>query len=282
VIAAHEGVYRVAMMCRALRVSRSGYYEHRRRPPRAGSKADAQMVREMWAVHKATRRSYGSPRMTDELRARGFACSRGRVERIMRRHGIKAKPKKQYVVTTQADPGAAVAGNVIDRDFSPAGPNQVWASDITFIRTRSGWLYLAVTIDLFSRRVVGWATSSVIDAELVVKALQQAIDQRAPSAGLIHHSDRGSQYTSDQFQAVLAKNEITCSMSRKANCWDNAVVESFFGSLKTEWLDDLYLNFRRATRDIFEFIEVFYNRARRHSTLGGLTPHAFEQSQHVA
>jgi transposase InsO family protein len=220
--------------------------------------------------------------MTLELAGKGSKCSRSRVERIMHRSGIAAKPRKRFVITTQADPNATVAENLLDRSFSASAPDQAWVSDITYLRTLSGWLYLAVTIDLFSRKVVGWSTSSKIDTELVVQALQMAIRQRNPKDGLLHHSDQGSQYTSDEFQAALKARRMRCSMSRRGNCWDNAVAESFFGSLKVEWLDDLYLNHARARQDVFEYIEVFYNRRRRHSTLDGISPVAFEEMHEVA
>lgn len=274
--------YPVTMMCQALDVSRSGFYAWKTRPQSARSIENDELVKEMQAIQKQLRKSYGSPRMSSELQARGKSCSRGRAERLMRENSIAAKPKKKFVLTTQADPTKPVAENLLDRNFLPTGPNQSWASDITYIRTLSGWLYLAVTMDLFSRKVVGWATSSRIDAELVVRALQMAIAQRSPEAGLLHHSDQGSQYTSDDFQKVLSQRGMICSMSRRGNCWDNAVVESFFGSMKAEWLDDLYRNHRDARKDIFEYIEVFYNRVRMHSTLSGISPVQFESVHETA
>ena len=213
--------YPVKMMCQALDVSRSGFYAWKTRPQSARSIENDELVEEMLTIHKQFRKSYGSPRMSDELRARGKSCGRGRAERLMRENSIAAKPKKKFVLTTQADPTKPVAENLLDRSFLPTGPNQSWASDITYIRTLSGWLYLAVTMDLFSRKVVGWATSSKIDAELAVRALQMAIIQRNPGAGLLHHSDQGSQYASDDFQETLAGKGMTCSMSRRGNCWDS-------------------------------------------------------------
>jgi transposase InsO family protein len=274
--------YPVAMMCRALDVSRSGFYAWKTRPQSARSMENEILVAEMRAIHKQHRKSYGSPRMSDELVDRGKKCGRGRAERLMRENSIAAKPRKRFILTTQADPTKPVAPNLLDRNFSPQGPNQAWASDITYIRTLSGWLYLAVTLDLFSRKVVGWATSSKIDARLVVRALQMAIADRNPAPGLLHHSDQGSQYTADVFQEALSGKKMICSMSRRGNCWDNSVVESFFGSMKVEWLDDLYPNHREARRDMFEYIEVFYNRTRRHSTLSGLSPIQFETFHKVA
>ena len=272
----------VRMMCEALGVSRGGFYAWKARSRSTRSIENGTMVEEMWVIHKQFRKSYGSPRMAGELVTRGWKCSQGRAERLMRENGIAAKPRKKFVVTTQADPTKPVAKNLLDRNFSPTGPDQVWASDITYIRTLSGWLYLAVTLDLFSRRVVGWATSSRIDADLVVRALQMAIGQRNPQSGLLHHSDQGSQYSSDDFQEALSGRKMICSMSRRGNCWDNSVVESFFGSMKVEWLDDLYQNHRAARRNVFEYIEVFYNRTRRHSTLNGLSPVQFESFHKTA
>jgi len=195
----------------------------------------------------------------------------------MRSNGIAAKPRKRFVITTDSDHDLPIAENLLNRDFSPSRPNQIWASDITYVRTICGWLYVAVTLDLFSRRVVGWATGSSIDSGLVIRALQMAIETRRPDKGLIHHSDRGSQYASDDFQELLSDNGMICSMSRRANCWDNAAVESFFGSMKVEWLHEIYQNRSKATQDVFEYIEVFYNHRRRHSTLNGTNPIEFER-----
>ena len=281
-IAAHRGSYSLAIMCRALRVSVSGFYAWKRREPSGRARENEVLLTEIRQVHRQYRRSYGSPRMSDELVARGFSCSRGRAERLMRTSGIAAKPRKRFVVTTDSDHESPIAPNIINRNFAPAGPNQIWASDITFVRTLCGWLYLAVVIDLFSRKVVGWATGSSIDGGLVVRALRMAVETRRPKRGLIHHSDRGSQYASEEFQEALSTWGMTCSMSRRANCWDNAVVESFFGSMKVEWLEDVYQNRSDATQDVFEYIEVFYNRKRRHSTLGGTSPLDYERMSKVA
>lgn len=269
-------------MCRALRVSVSGFYAWKRRDPSARAQENATLLTEIRQVHRKYRRSYGSPRMRDELVDCGFSCSRGRAERLMRANGIAAKPRKRFVVTTDSDHESPIAPNIVDRDFSPAGPDRIWASDITYVRTLCGWLYLAVVLDLFSRKVVGWATGSSIDGGLVVGALRMAVETRRPKRGLIHHSDRGSQYASEEFQDALREWGMTCSMSRRANCWDNAPVESFFGSMKVEWLEDVYQNRASATQDVFEYIEVFYNRKRRHSTLGGLSPLDYESMSKVA
>ena len=281
-ISAHRGKFPLRILCKALEVSESGFYARQTRPQSQRSKENEVLLQEMRVLHQKTRRSYGSPRMTQELVESGLQCSRSRIERLMPQNGIAAKPRKKFVITTRAHPDSAVAKNLLDRNFSPQGADQAWVSDITFLRTLSGWLYLAVTLDLYSRRVVGWATSSKIDSSLVIRALQMAIDQRNPVPGLLHHSDQGSQYTSSSFQKVLEENTMLCSMSRRGNCWDNSVAESFFGSLKVEWLDDLYQNHETARRDIFEYIEVFYNRKRRHSTLNGLCPVVFEEVNEVA
>lgn len=281
-IAAHLGEYPVAVMCRACLVSTSGFYTWQDRAPSDRALENETLVAEMRVVHRKYRESYGSPRMREELVGRGHQCSEGRVERLMRNEGIAAKPRKKFVKTTDSDHGLAVAPNVLERDFTPQGPNQVWASDITYIRTLCGWLYLAVTLDLFSRRVVGWATGSSIDAALVARALRMAVESRRPGRRLIHHSDQGSQYASDEFQGLLQDYGMVCSMSRRGNCWDNAPVESFFGSMKTEWLDEVYENRANASRDVFEYIEVFYNRQRRHSTLGGLSPLRYEEARESA
>lgn len=272
----------VSLMCRLLGVSRSGFYASRSRPVSARACENEALVSEMRQIERDFRRSYGSPRMPTELAARGLSCSENRAARLMRENGIVAKPRRKFVVTTQSDPSLPIAPNVLDRRFSPSGPNQVWASDITYIRTLTGWLYLAVTLDLFSRKVVGWAASSRIDSSLVVRALAHAIEQRNPGPDLIHHSDQGSQYASTGFRDALDKRGMICSMSRRGNCWDNSVVESFFGSLKTEWLDDLYKNHAEARKDVFEYIEVFYNRRRSHSTLGGVSPEEFERRSAAA
>jgi len=269
-------------MCRALQVSVSGFYAWRQRDPSDRSRENDAILSEVRKIHRKYRRSYGSPRMSQELVALGHRCSRGRAERLMRANGIAAKPRKQFVTTTDSRHELPVAENLLNRDFAPSAPNQVWSSDITFVRTDRGWLYVAVTLDLYSRKVVGWATGSNIDTGLVARALRMATDTRQPGRGLIHHSDRGSQYASDAFQEILEAYGMTCSMSRRGNCWDNAPVESFFGSMKVEWLEDLYETRAQATQDVFEYIEVFYNRERRHSTLGGISPVRFEELRKAA
>ena len=264
-------------MCRALRVSKSGFYAWQKREPSERARANGALLVTIREVHRKFRRSYGSPRMRDELVALGHPCSVGRVERLMRHNGIAAKPRRRFVTTTDADHQFPIAENLLNREFAPGAANRGWASDLTYVRTRQGWLYVAVTLDLFSRKVVGWATGSKIDAELAVRALRMAVDTRRPAKGLIHHSDRGSQYASDLFQKALDDHGMICSMSRRGNCWDNAPVESFFGSMKVEWLEEVYENREGAIQDVFAYVEIFYNRQRRHSTLGGVSPLKFEE-----
>ncbi len=269
-------------MCRALRVSTSGFYAWQKRDPSDRAQENATLLVQIREVHRKYRRSYGSPRMRDELVDLDYPCSVGRVERLMRRNGIAAKPRKRFVITTDSDHSFPIAENLLNREFTPGAANRVWASDITYVRTRQGWLYVAVTIDLFSRKVVGWATSSKVDAKLAARALRMAVNTRRPARGLMHHSDQGSQYASDLFQKALEDHGMICSMSRRGNCWDNAPVESFFGSMKVEWLEEVYENRASAIQDVFEYVEIFYNRQRRHSTLGGVSPLKFEELHRAA
>ena len=273
-----QGEYPVGLMCGALRVTPSGFYAWRKRELSERAVKDRQILVDIKAVHRRTRRSFGSPRVHLAIGEK-HECGRHRIARIMRENGIEAKPKKRFRRTTDSRHGFAVAPNVLNRCFHVAEPDRVWASDITYLWTREGWLYLAVTLDLFSRKVVGWATSRHVDTDLVLRSLRNALQTRQPEPGLIHHSDRGSQYASNDFRRVLKGWDITPSMSRKGDCWDNAVVESFFGSLKVEWLDDVVHDTRvQASRDVFAYIETFYNTHRFHSTIGGLSPLQFEQA----
>ena len=237
------------------------------------------------SVHKELKGAYGSPRMVRELRARGFPASKTRVERIMRVHGIRARHKRRYKATTDSRHALPIAENVLARDFAPQAPNQAWAGDITYIWTDEGWLYLAVVLDLFNREVVGWSIKPRMTADIVIDALTMAWFRRRPQPGLIHHSDRGSQYASEAFKDKLTEYAMVCSMSRKGNCWDNAPMESFFNSLKNERVHGTrYASREDAIADLFDYIEVFYNRSRRHSTLGYNSPVQFLQdwitSQH--
>lgn len=228
-------------------------------------------------IHKASRQTYGSPRILAELKGLGIRCSKSRVERLMKKYGIRAKTRRKFRVTTDSKHSHPVATNLLERNFSPEKPNAVWGADITYVWTKEGWLFLAVLIDLFSRQVVGWSMDERITKELTLNALKMALHRRRPGPGLIHHSDRGSQYACADYQRVLGAHKIICSMSRKGNCWDNAVVESFFHSLKTECIYwEEFETREQARRKIFEWIEILYNRTRRHSTLGYLSPVNFE------
>lgn len=276
-----QQAYPVQRLCGLLGVSGSGYYAWQGRSESVRSRANGEIVMMMRQIHKEVKQTYGSPRMHDELVARGYRCSRNRVARLMRQQGLIAKMTVRFRRAAQAGRREAVAPNRRDRQFEVAVPDRVWASDITYIPTRAGFVYLAVVLDLFSRQVVGWAMHSRLSAQLVAQALSQAYQRRRPVSGLLHHSDQDPLYSSLVYQHLLAEYDMTASMSRKGNCWDNACVESFFASLKSE-----FVAFERfTTRDeaetaIFEWIEVFYNRVRRHSTLGYHSPVDFERLTH--
>jgi putative transposase len=282
-ILAEKAFFPVALMCRCLHVSRSGFYAWQRRPPSERAQEDRRLLARIHAAHEQSRRTYGSPRVHQALLAEGHSAGRHRVARLMREAGLRPRQKRRWVRTTDSMHNEPVAPNVVARQFEREAPNQVWASDITYISTAEGWLYLAVVLDLHSRRVVGWAMSDVIDTRLVVSALEMAVDRRDAAPGLVHHSDRGTQYASAEFQRVLRKHGIQCSMSRRGNCWDNAVVESFFATLKTELVyGRTYTTRAAASAEVFEYIEVFYNRQRLHSALGYRSPSQVEQCVKVA
>jgi transposase InsO family protein len=273
----HSRRFPVALMCQVLGVSRSGYYAWGHRPESARRRENRRLRAKIRAIHEGSRRTYGSPRVHQALQTQGEACGRHRVARLMREDDLKAKVKKRFKATTDSKHTLPVAPDLLQRDFAPSVPNQVWASDITYIWTGEGWLYLAVTIDLFNRAVVGWSMSHRIDRHLVIDALTMAIKRRGPGPGLIHHSDRGSQYASADFQALLTKYGLRCSMSRKGDCWDNAPVESFFGTLKQELVfHQRYRTRQQARQSLFDYIERFYNCRRLHSKLGYLSPAQFE------
>jgi transposase InsO family protein len=275
----HRGQWPVRLMCAVLRVSAGGYYTWRRRPASARQRRRDALVVELRAVHQEVRGRYGSPRMHAELAARGRACCVNTVAKLMRAHGIAAKTRRKFRHTTDSNHGRPVAANVLDRQFEPAAANRAWVADITYIPTREGWLYLAAVEDLYSRQIVGWSMGERVTSRLVVDALEMAVSRRLPGAGLVAHSDRGSQYASEHYQRLLAKHGITCSMSRRGDCWDNAPMESFFASLKKELVHDEDYQTRAAARaSVFEYIEVFYNRVRRHSALGYLSPAEYEQA----
>jgi putative transposase len=266
-------------MCSALEVCEAGYYAWARRTPSAAARRRETLVAAIEVIHAEVKGRYGSPRMAAELTARGHPCSENTAAKLMRETGIRAKAPKRFVRTTDSRHGLPVAENLLDRDFAPAGPNATWSGDITYIPTADGWLYLAVVEDLFSRMIVGWAMEATMTSRLVVDALAMAVRRRLPAAGLVAHSDRGSQYASDHYRSLLRRHGITCSMSRKAQCWDNAPVESFFASLKRELVhDEHYTTRAEATASIFEYVEAFYNRVRRHSALGQVSPAQFERT----
>jgi transposase InsO family protein len=272
-----RGRYPIGVMCRVLAVTRSGYYAWRTQPESARARHNRQLVVHMRAIHQATDQTYGSPRMWQELKGQGLACGRHRVARLMQAHGIAAQQRPRYRVTTDSTHGRPVAPDRLQRHFAVSAPNQVWVADITYVWTGEGWLYLAVVLDLFSRRVLGWATSARLGAELATMALRRALVRRGTPAAL-HHSDRGTEYVSAAYQTLLAAHGIQASMTRPADCWGNAVAESFFATLKTERL------YRRrfATRadaqaELTHYIEQWYNVYRRHSTLDYLSPLAFER-----
>jgi putative transposase len=277
-IAAHVAQFPMRLMCRALEVSRSGFYAWRGRPASKRSTENRLLLERIKAVHRKSRKTYGSPRVHVQLVAEGERCGRGRVERLMRANGIRAKQKRKFVATTDSKHDLPVAENILDREFRVEEPNTVWSSDITYIPTDEGWLYLAGVLDLCSKTVVGWSMSESLEKGLVMDALRMAHRRRRPGAGLIHHSDRGSQYASNDYRKLLKDYGMQMSMSRKGDCWDNAVMESFFGTLKKELVHHRrYRTRAEARRDIFEFIEVFYNRERLHSSLGYMSPAAYEK-----
>ena len=281
-IATQASQYPVALLCRVLGVARSGYYAWRRRPTSRRAEANRQLAAQIQQVHAASRRTDGSPRVHAELRAQGTCCSAKRVARLMRLGGIRACRPRRQRRTTDSRHTLPVAANLLDRAFGAPAANTKWAADITYVETGEGWLYLAVILDLFSRRVVGWAMQATRARALVLDALQMALQQRRPRAPLVHHSDRGSQYASGDYQGHLAAAGIQCSMSDPGDCFDNAPVESFFGTLKTELVyQQRFATRHEARQAIFDYVEVFYNRQRRHSALGYVSPVAFE-ARHAA
>lgn len=278
----HEHEFRVEKMSKLFKVSLSGYYRFMNAKRSKRSLEDERLLAKIKVIHEMSRKTYGSPRIHAELRFEGETCSRRRVARLMNKAGIEAKMNKRFKVTTKANPKAKAAPNLLQQDFNAEAPNQRWVADVTYVATKEGWLYVAVVLDLFSRRVVGLSMGERMTADLVLKALEQAILHRGPGAGLVHHSDRGSQYTSKDFQSLLLLYGMIASMSGIGNCYDNAAMESFFHTLKTEHVYFEYYSTRaQAMQSIFEYVEVFYNRKRRHSTLGYVSPVAFEnQWQH--
>ena len=275
----HRGRWPIRLMCRVLRVSPGGYYDWRGRPQSSRAAGREALVVAIKAIHGEVKARYGSPRIHAELVARGEPCCVNTVARLMRQEGIAAKTRRKFRVTTDSNHDRPVAENVRDRQFEPEAANRAWTADITYVATGEGWLYLAAVEDLYSRRIVGWSMGSRIDSRLVVAALEMAIAWRLPDAGLVAHSDRGTQYASEHYQGLLASHGITCRMSRRANCWDNAPMESFLASLKKELTrGESFATREEAKASIFEYIEVFYNRIRRHSSLGYLSPTEYERA----
>jgi len=274
----HAQEYSIKKMAKIFSVSRSGYYQFITTKLSARAKENQRLCNAIKTIHDGSRQTYGSPRIWAELRANGEQCSRKRVCKLMKTAGIAAKMHKRFKATTIVHPKATAAPNVLQQDFTATAPNQRWVADITLLKTQEGWLYVAAILDLFSRSIVGLAMKARMTADLVTCALQQALIHRKPESGLIHHSDRGSQYTSEAFKALAGRHDITLSMSSTGNCYDNAVMESFFHTLKTEHTYFEHYDTReQATQSLFEYVEVFYNRQRRHSTLGYLSPLDFEK-----
>lgn len=264
-------------MCRVIGASRSGYYRWRRQTKGKRQKENEKILMEIRESHKNSRRAYGSPRITGDLQAKGIICGENRVARLMKINGIAGKAKKKFKATTNSKHNLPVAENLLNQNFEVEKPNTTWVSDITYIWTLEGWLYLAVILDLYSRQVVGWAMSDRLTSDFVIKALYQAIGRRKPGGECIFHSDRGVQYASADFRDAINSHGFIQSMSRKGNCYDNAVAESFFHTLKIEHVYDYRYETRaEARQSIFEYIEMFYNRQRRHSALGYRSPVSFE------
>lgn len=277
-IRAEQAQLPVSWMCRALGVARSAYYAWLRRPLSKRAQEDARLLVKIRECSRKSRGTYGSPRVTDDLKDDGETVGHNRVARIMKEHGIVGKPLKKFIATTDSKHDLEVAPNLLQREFTVDAPNQVWVGDITYVRTYRGWSYLATVIDLCGRRVVGWEYADNMRADIVVRAFEKACSVRDVKPGLIFHSDRGSQYASDVFRKTLEKRGAIASMSRKGDCWDNAVAESFFATIKRELLNrSIWMNLNHARAAIHEYIEVFYNQIRRHSANGYISPAAYER-----
>ena len=281
-IARYRGEFKVRLMCRVLRVSRAGFYASIKRSLSQHAMTDQMLSEEILKAHRASRRTYGSPRVHRELKDQGIAVGEKRVARLMREAGIRAKQPRRFRVTTNSSHAHPLAPNVLNRQFSPEstdGLNRVWVSDITYVWTNEGWLYLSAILDLCSRFVVGWSMQHTMERSLTLSALEMALARRRPLAGVLHHSDRGVQYASADYRLMLEEHGMECSMSRKGDCWDNAVAESFFATLKRELIDGRKWRTQEEARvAIFEYIEVWYNRSRRHSSLGYVSPEEYERT----
>lgn len=278
-IAENRDSFPIARMCRTLGVSPSGYYAWRKRGPSPRHQRREEIALAAVEAYQESYGVYGYRKVHDDLQEQEVECCRETVRKILHEKGLFSRTKRKFVATTDSQHTMPVAKNLLDRQFEATGPNQKWAADITYLATDEGWLYLAVVMDLFSRRIIGWSMSDSLQSQLVLDALMMATAARRPGDDLLHHSDRGSQYASDAFQELLRRHNITCSMSRKGDCWDNAPVESFFGKLKTEWVHGKHYSTRKAAEtDVFQYIELFYNRKRKHAALGYLSPVNFENS----
>jgi len=275
----NRGSYPLQALCTALQVSDSGFTTWQRGEGPTKWLSDGELLKRIREIHEETKAAYGSPRIFLELKGRGFPVSKGRVERLMRENGLRGRHKRRFKATTDSKHTLPVAPNLLDQNFETERPDQAWTADITYVATAEGWLYLAIVLDLYTRQIVGWAMRERMTKDLVIDALRMAWFRRRPPPGLIHHSDRGSQYCSHDFQKQLAEYGMLASMSRKGNCWDNATSESFFNSLKNERVHGVRYETRDAARaDIFEYIEVFYNRVRRHSSINGVSPATFYET----
>jgi len=277
-IEVEKAEFPVELLCKMLGVSRSGFYAWRGRPESSRSREDRRLMLEIASIHTAHKGRYGSPRIQEDMLELGYSMGRKRVARLMREQELKWRRRKRFRTTTNSNHEFPIAPNLLARNFTAPAPDRAWVGDITYIWTDEGWLYLAAILDVFSRRVVGWSVSDRMTTKLATDALEMALWRRQPPPGLVIHTDRGSQYASGEYRKRLTAAGITCSMSRKGNCWDNAVAESFFATLKGELANDADWGTRNeARREIFEFVELYYNAKRRHSTLGYISPLAFEQ-----
>jgi putative transposase len=283
-IAKHRGIWPVAWLCEALGVSRSGFHAWLGRGPSPRARTDDALVPTIRSSFTASARTYGARRVWRDVLETGVSCGLHKIERLMRANALRARPRRRALPRDEGERAtSSVAPNVLDRQFTADQPNRKWIADFTYVWTAEGWLYVAAVIDLFSRRVVGWSMRAEMNAQLVTDALLMAIWRRGKPNALLHHSDRGSQYTSEQFQRLMADNGVDCSMSRSGNVWDNAAMESFFSSLKTERIARKVYRTRDAARaDVFDYIERFYNTIRRHSTIGYLSPVEFEKKVGLA
>jgi len=280
----HERHYRLFKLCNVLKVSRTSYHNWLHSEPGKRKQENQMLLEEIKKVHKGSRMTYGSPRITIELKEKGYTCSRPRIARLMRKHNIRAKTKRKFKITTNSKHRYPISPDLVNQDFSANAPNQLWTSDITYIRTKEGWLYLTIILDVFNRQIVGWSMSNRLKTiQTTIPALIQACKRRKPAPGLIFHSDQGVQYASHEFRYYLKKYKIVQSMSGKGNCFDNAISESFFSTLKTELIFfEKYQTRKQAQSSIFEYIEIFYNCKRKHSSLGNKTPYEYLNFKKVA